>query len=227
LVAYFNKKIYDIYNKSMRSSYMSIEENIYNLRKKNNLSQGDLALKMDVSRQSISKWETGLSVPDLKNIIKLSDIFDVTVDEIVKDKNINENKKTNNDLEDKIKIDEKQKNKSLGSIFMAVGALISIMSIFIAPVGVLIGVPIFIFGIEIILIKRNIKLVIAWTALICFVGVFNPWMTSVPSTIGIYYSIKNGFFHLGFYIGIFQRVAGIILLIITIKTLKRNRKEKT
>ena len=205
---------------------MSIEENIYKLRKKNNLSQGDLALKMDVSRQSISKWETGLSVPDLKNIIKLSEIFDITVDEIVKDKNINESKKENDELEDNNKSVERQRNKTLGSIFMAVGALISIMSIFTVPGGVLIGVPIFIFGIEIILIKRNIKLVIAWTALICFIGVFNPWMTFVPSTIGIYYSIKNGFFHLGLYIGVFQRLTGIILLIITIKTLKRNKVEQ-
>jgi len=205
---------------------MSIEENIYKLRKKNNLSQGDLALKMNVSRQSISKWETGLSVPDLNNIIKLSEIFDITVDEIVKDKNINESKKVNNKLEDNKKSVEKQRNKTLGFIFMAVGALISIMSIFIAPVGVLIGVPIFIFGIEIILIKRHIRLVIAWTALIYISLVFNPWMTSVPTTRGIIYNIRSGFFYLGLYIGIFQRVVGIVLIIITIKILKRKKVEQ-
>jgi hypothetical protein len=109
---------------------------------------------------------------------------------------------------------------------MAVGALISIMSIFIAPVGVLIGVPIFIFGIEIILIKRHIRLVIAWTALIYISLVFNPWMTSVPTTRGIIYNIRSGFFYLGLYIGIFQRVVGIVLIIITIKILKRKKVEQ-
>ena len=83
---------------------MNIEESIYKLRKKNNLSQGDLASKLNVSRQSISKWETGQSVPDLKNIIKLSEIFNVTVDEIVKDKISMKEKKKITNLKTTVKV---------------------------------------------------------------------------------------------------------------------------
>jgi hypothetical protein len=68
--------------------------------------------------------------------------------------------------------------------------------------------------------------VIAWTALIYISLVFNPWMTSVPITRGIIYNIRAGFFYLGLYIGIFQRVAGIVLIIITIKILKRKKVEQ-
>lgn len=69
---------------------MSLGEHIYCLRKKHNLSQGDLADALDVSRQSISKWETGGAIPDLDKLVKLSDIFGVTLDELVTGKNPDE-----------------------------------------------------------------------------------------------------------------------------------------
>lgn len=63
---------------------MSLGERIYKLRTEKNLSQGDLAEMLDVSRQSISKWENNSAVPDLEKIVKLSDIFGISLDELVK-----------------------------------------------------------------------------------------------------------------------------------------------
>ncbi len=63
---------------------MNLGEKIYRLRTAKNLSQGDLAELLEVSRQSVSKWETGSSSPDLDKIIKLSEIFGVSIDELVK-----------------------------------------------------------------------------------------------------------------------------------------------
>jgi len=54
---------------------MSLGETIYRLRTEKNLSQGDLAEMLEVSRQSVSKWENNSAVPDLEKIIKLGDIF--------------------------------------------------------------------------------------------------------------------------------------------------------
>ena len=65
---------------------MALAEKILELRTSHGLSQGDLAEALDVSRQSVSKWETGQSVPDLDKIIKLADLFDVTVDQLVRDR---------------------------------------------------------------------------------------------------------------------------------------------
>ena len=62
---------------------MSLGNNIYRLRTQRNMSQGDLAEQLDVSRQSISKWETDGAVPELDKLIKLSNIFGVTLDELV------------------------------------------------------------------------------------------------------------------------------------------------
>lgn len=61
---------------------MSIGNNIYKLRTSKNLSQGDLADLLDVSRQSVSKWETDAAVPDLDKLMKLCDVFEVSLDEI-------------------------------------------------------------------------------------------------------------------------------------------------
>ena len=63
---------------------MSLGERIYRLRTEKNLSQGDLAELLEVSRQSISKWENNSAVPDLDKIIKLCEIFEITIDELVK-----------------------------------------------------------------------------------------------------------------------------------------------
>ena len=65
---------------------MNLGQRIYELRTQKNLSQGDLAEALDVSRQSISKWETGSSVPELDKLIKLSQLFGVTLDELILDK---------------------------------------------------------------------------------------------------------------------------------------------
>lgn len=54
-------------------------DNLKNIRKSKGLSQEELAIKLSVVRQTISKWETGLSVPDAEMLIKISDELDTTV----------------------------------------------------------------------------------------------------------------------------------------------------
>lgn len=62
---------------------MNLGENIYRLRTEKNMSQGDLADALDVSRQSVSKWENNSAVPELEKLIKMSELFEVTLDELV------------------------------------------------------------------------------------------------------------------------------------------------
>ena len=63
---------------------MTLGESIRKLRKQHNMSQEQLAEKLDVSRQSVSLWEKDATQPTIDNIITLSDIFGVTVDELLK-----------------------------------------------------------------------------------------------------------------------------------------------
>ena len=67
---------------------MTIGEKIYKLRTEKNLSQGELSELLEVSRQSVSKWENGAATPDLDKIIKLSEVFGITIDELVKNEEV-------------------------------------------------------------------------------------------------------------------------------------------
>lgn len=64
---------------------MKLAEKIILLRKQKGWSQEELAAQMDVSRQSVSKWESGLSTPDIDKIILLSQIFETTTDYLLKE----------------------------------------------------------------------------------------------------------------------------------------------
>ncbi len=63
---------------------MNISERIQHLRKIQGISQEELADKVGVSRQAVSKWESGQSIPDMDKIILLSDYFEVTTDYLLK-----------------------------------------------------------------------------------------------------------------------------------------------
>ena len=63
---------------------MTLGENILRLRTEGGMSQEDLAARLEVSRQSVSKWETNASVPELDKLMKLSELFHVTLDELVR-----------------------------------------------------------------------------------------------------------------------------------------------
>lgn len=60
--------------------YMSIGERITSLRNEHNISQGQIAKALNVSRQAVSKWENDLSSPDTLNLIKLADLLNTDVE---------------------------------------------------------------------------------------------------------------------------------------------------
>lgn len=65
---------------------MQFHEKLYTLRKKANMTQTDLAEKLNVSRQAVSRWEMGTAKPEIDTIIAMSDLFGVTLDELLKNK---------------------------------------------------------------------------------------------------------------------------------------------
>lgn len=64
---------------------MIFAEKIMKLRKQQGWSQEDLAIRLNVSRQSVSKWESGASIPDLNKILQLSELFSVSTDFLLKE----------------------------------------------------------------------------------------------------------------------------------------------
>lgn len=62
-----------------------LSERIYRFRRKSGLSQEQLAERIGVSRQAISKWESGASTPELEKLLALSECFHITLDELVRE----------------------------------------------------------------------------------------------------------------------------------------------
>lgn len=85
---------------------MDFPEKIFTLRKSNDLTQEQLAEELNVSRQSVSKWESGQATPELEKIVAMSQIFGVTTDYLLKPSEIDE-------LSVKTEILEKQQQKLL------------------------------------------------------------------------------------------------------------------
>lgn len=132
---------------------MKFGDNLQNLRKSKKMSQEKLAEKVDVSRQSISKWERGESYPTMNNIMTLCEIFHCNINELVQ-----ENLTDINSLDEEIKMsvvkfkDEKQKKmKGISKaiyVTARIGKIAVVMSAIILAV-LLIALPIIANGIEI------------------------------------------------------------------------------
>lgn len=63
---------------------MKFHEKLYTLRKAANMTQTDLAEKLNVSRQAVSRWEMGSAKPEVDTLIAMSDLFGVTLDDLLK-----------------------------------------------------------------------------------------------------------------------------------------------
>ena len=68
---------------------MNLADNLKKIRKDNNLSQEQLAEKLNVSRQSVSKWESGQSYPEMDKVIQICNLFNLNINELINE-NISE-----------------------------------------------------------------------------------------------------------------------------------------
>lgn len=68
---------------------MELKDKLQLLRKQNGYSQEQLADKLGIARQTLSKWENGQAVPELSNLISLSNLYGITIDRIVKEDECN------------------------------------------------------------------------------------------------------------------------------------------
>lgn len=134
---------------------MNIGEKLFELRKNKNLSQEEVAEKLNVTRQTVSKWETNQSTPDFDKIIPLCELFEISTDELLrgkKEESLKEEKDTNildeqeekNELKGDTKTEENVKyEKSMTKDELrrkAAGEISTSIFIYIAAVGVFIAI---------------------------------------------------------------------------------------
>ena len=144
---------------------MNLGQRIYELRTQKGMSQGDLAEALDVSRQSISKWETGSSIPELDKLVKLSQLFGVTLDELVLDKVPEE---ASPPPEPRIIYVEKQDSRSgkktAGVVLLCFSALVWLLISLLGDVltGLVLASPFLACGLICLFVRRNVGLWCLW-----------------------------------------------------------------
>ncbi len=109
---------------------MNFNEKLIDLRKSKNLSQEELGAELGVSRQTVSKWESCQSYPDFQRLVLLSDYFGLTLDELVKDVDVQEVREKNFN------------NEKLTSIYNDVGIAKKIFKYWLIAAGTAAGIVI-------------------------------------------------------------------------------------
>ncbi len=118
---------------------MALGDRIQQLRKATGISQEQLAEQLDVSRQSISKWELNDAVPEISKIIVLSELFSVSIDELLKDGNTKNSGKTSTNkttstLEQITKMNAANKQVNLGFKTVVAGLIMLVLEFMFLPV---------------------------------------------------------------------------------------------
>ena len=106
---------------------MSLSENLQNLRKMKNMSQEELAEKLEVSRQAVSKWESGNGYPETEKIISICEIFDCSMDELVKGKISNDIKSERDEYDSIMKKVAKGITSGIFLILVGVSILLTLL----------------------------------------------------------------------------------------------------
>ncbi len=166
----------------------SIGERIYEIRKKRNLSQGELADKLDVSRQTVSKWENNICLPEVEKLMQLSEALGVTTDYILKGVTEKETAKEKETVYVYIKepTDEAEKKKrtsrrNAGIVLLLVGGLATVALLVIGLLipAILTG-TVCLVGIILAFGEKHPILTAAWTVYIIAMCCLAPYMVIGP-----------------------------------------------
>ena len=119
-----------------------LKDNLKTLRKNKGLSQEELSIKLHVVRQTVSKWESGLSVPDAEMLITISEIFETPVNEIlgesIEEKEKNDLKVISEKLEvinEQLSMHQKQKRKRIVNFLIIADVCLILFFILLAVLG--------------------------------------------------------------------------------------------
>ena len=145
---------------------MTLGENIVRLRTQKNWSQGDLADALDISRQSVSKWETDASIPELDKLLKRSELFGITLDELVRGE---EMPKTETAVPASFApqaTPEREKRRTIaGTVLLCTGLCLLLAANLLT--GLLFASPFLICGIICFAVKQRVGLCCGWAVYLC------------------------------------------------------------
>ena len=202
---------------------MTLGERIHTLRTARGLSQGDVAEALDVSRQSVSKWETDSSVPELEKLLGLSSLFGVTLDELVRGEDVppaaaaapSQSAPASSAPQPA----QRGARTLIGVLLLGFGALIFVLMLALSDVftGLLFASPFLLCGILCLLIRKHTGLWCAWAVFTC-VSAYLYFATGITWRLLLmipYYTASMNYARL--VIAIVHLLLTLVLILVTVR----------
>lgn len=217
---------------------MTLAEKILHLRTQQGLSQLELAEQLGVSRQSVSKWETGQSVPDLDKLIKLSDRFGITVDELVREEERPQPPRPEPQGNQVVYVREKRSltaTQRAGICVEAAGLILALLGVAgFGAISILLGVGLLLLGLPLLLARKHPWIILGWVAVGISLAVFNPYTSIAPwglvggiREIWIYLTFGDRYisYLYGGLIGIARGLVALVTLFFTLRAVWKKYKK--
>ncbi|MGX4607837.1 helix-turn-helix domain-containing protein [Priestia sp. JNUCC 25] len=140
---------------------MRLGDQLQRLREEKNMSREELAQRINVSRQAVYKWESNKGYPDIQNLLRLSEIYETTIDELIKNDPTLQRKIDNNQDESKELDDDEMLNPGfyIGIVIIFLGIFLGIAlgNLIVSTFLNIIGTLIICFYKDILKFLKNIK----------------------------------------------------------------------
>ncbi len=218
---------------------MTLAEKILHLRTELGLSQLELAEKLEVSRQSVSKWETGQSVPDLDKLIKLSDLFGVSVDELVREGERPQPPQPEPQMPQVVYVRERRSLTGIqraGICVEAAGLILALLGVAgFGSIIILVGVALLLLGLPLLLARKHPWIILSWMVVGISLVVFNPYGSIAPwGFVGgvweIWVYLRFGERYISYLygglIGVARGLVALVALIFTVRAAWRRFKKR-
>lgn len=217
---------------------MTLAEKILHLRTQQGLSQLELAERLGVSRQSVSKWETGQSVPDLDKLIKLADLFGITVDELVREEERPQPPRPEPQPPQVVYVRERRSltaTQRAGICVEAAGLILALLGVAgFGAISILLGVGLLLLGLPLLLARKHPWIILGWVAVGISLAVFNPYTSIAPwglvggiREIWIYLTFGDRYisYLYGGLIGIARGLVALVTLFFTLRAVWKKYKK--
>ncbi len=209
---------------------MTLGENIVRLRTQKNWSQGDLADALDISRQSVSKWETDASIPDLDKLLKLSELFGVTLDELVRGESTARTAAApaapdvSASFAPQAAPQREKRRTVTGTVLLCTGAIMLLLCLLFAGdllAGLLFASPFLLCGVICLAVKRRAGLFCGWAVYVCLDLYFRiaaglSWMTIF--TTHLWTAQMNNVRYVSLAIAWVQFIGMILMILYTVRS---------
>ena len=207
---------------------MRLGETIYRLRTEKGMSQGDLAEALSVSRQSVSKWETDGATPDLEKLIKLSELFGISLDTLVKGSEPIPQAEPTHQPEPQVIYVERTGNatpprKVAGYALFGLAILVVLLCTILGGMlaGVLFSLPFWVCGSICFLFKKRVALWCGWS-LFFLADTFLHFATGSASGsfLGVLRGVLQGYLnnHVTLWVSLAALLVLLVLVVCTIRS---------